>query len=94
MAQINKEYFLGYSEGYDVGKMEAEADKLGVEPSRESLGVIREKLRILYVRGVYDGIDMVRGSDDRFKGNASARTEWEDECIIKTYQDIVGLLKV
>lgn len=98
MAKINEDYFIGYGEGYgegyDKGKMEAGVNIPKGQLDKESLQKIEEKLRRLYVRGVYDGMDMVRGNNDRFMGNASARAEWEDGLIVKAYLDIMDLLKV
>ncbi|MCK9371086.1 hypothetical protein M0R04_14335 [Candidatus Dojkabacteria bacterium] len=58
---------------------------------------IKALFRGLYLRGVYDGIDITKGKNDRFFGNAQARQKWEDDILKQAFwefKEAFGVSKV
>ncbi|HEX9061336.1 MAG TPA: hypothetical protein VF941_14245 [Clostridia bacterium] len=53
---------------------------------------IKKLLEELYMRGIGDGIDIVRRPHDRFLGNMSARRLYENERLEKAYQELKKLI--
>lgn len=49
---------------------------------------LKQVLRGLYSRGVYDGQDSIKGSRDRFFGNWRAWRNWEEEQLKKAYKEV------
>lgn len=39
----------------------------------------------IYYQGLYDGMDIAKGSNDRFFGNQIARGRWEKDHLAKWY---------